>query len=211
MCKIISNVTYGCSHIEPWVEPRACQYGAEGARKPPQKDPLCLIYPHCRRLGNVRQINIFDQMLCSACYIAQTQKRKNISAQVKEKIVSKAEKKAGFHAKCARKHIADSEKDSRLEHLDVSYINRVTDVALKRLDIAFSDEQMEPHHFEELLQIVMGLPLLFKDRLIRKFACRVEQNFEAEDVRYFYELSMKHRNFGRDFRNGLKNPSVLDP
>ncbi|TGJ80612.1 hypothetical protein E0Z10_g8151 [Xylaria hypoxylon] len=210
MCKIICNITYGCGHTAPWVNPRACQYDAEGTRKLLEKDPLCLIYRHCRNFGSVRQISTFDEMLCSSCFITQIEERKDVSAKAKENIISNSKKYADFHSQCAQKHIAETDKESQLGDMGVLYIEKVTGVALKRLNLSFSDKQMRTHHFEELLQIVMGLPFLDKDRLVARFASQVEKKFGAEDVKYFYELSMKGRNFGDYFRNGLKDPSVLD-
>ncbi|KAI1128232.1 hypothetical protein F5Y10DRAFT_241183 [Nemania abortiva] len=69
---------------------------------------------------------------------------------------------------------------------------------------------MEEHHFAELFQITIGLPLLDKGRLVEKFAGKIEENFGPKDVKYFYELSTKYRNWGDEFRKGLKDPSVLD-
>ncbi|KAF2969902.1 hypothetical protein GQX73_g3726 [Xylaria multiplex] len=210
MCKIICNVAYSCGHIEPWVNPRTCQYDALGDRKLAEKNPLCLIYRHCRFFGDVRQINISDDMLCSNCFITETKGRKDLPAKAKENMIFAARKDTAFHSQAAQKNIAEADKSSQLKDLSISYINKVTDIALTRLDLAFSDAQMEPHHFDELLQIMMGLPFLDKDRLVGKFANKVEARFGAEDVRHFYKLSMKGRNFGDYFRDGLKDPSVLD-
>ncbi|KAI0438881.1 hypothetical protein F4803DRAFT_564912 [Xylaria telfairii] len=114
----------------------------------------------------------------------------------------------------ARKSIEEAEKRSCLDELPVSYIEKVTDVALKRLDIAFLDGQMQIYHFEELLQIIIGLPFLDKDQLVGKFASKVESDetgrFGPKEIKRFYALSIEHRNFGDSFRKSLKKPDVLD-
>ncbi|KAI1422773.1 hypothetical protein F5Y12DRAFT_595382 [Xylaria sp. FL1777] len=210
MCKIVCNVTYSCGHTEPWVTPRSCQFDAEGNRKRTEEDPMCLIPGHCWAFGSVRQINIVDELLCSTCFIAKTEGRRDISAKARENMISKATREAKFHSRCAKSHIKEAEERSQLRDISVSRIDRATGGALKRLDLAFSDAQMEHWHFAELLQIVIGLPFLNKERLVGKFASEAEKKFDVGDVRDLYELSTKYRKFGDYFRKGLKNPSVLD-
>ncbi|KAJ8129851.1 hypothetical protein O1611_g3779 [Lasiodiplodia mahajangana] len=210
MCKIICNITYKCGHTEPWVTRRTCQYNSNGTPKSPAKEPLCLLYTHCWEFGRVRQVNIADRLLCSACFIAKTKDREDLSEELRTARIDGAEKDAAFHAGKARDFIAEANGRAQLEHLPTEYIKRVSNVALKRLDIAFSDEQMKEHHFAELLQIIVGLPFLDKDRLIEKFAGKIEEKFGPKKVKEFYELSMKYRNFGDEFRKGLKAPGVLD-
>ncbi|KAI0454483.1 hypothetical protein F5B21DRAFT_504388 [Xylaria acuta] len=209
MCKIICKVLYSCGHTEPWVQPRACQFDAEGHLKPGAKDPLCLLWGHCWDFGRVREINISDGMLCSACYVDKL-KVKITDENVRKKAIEKAKSNAARSSKSARKCTEEAEKRSRLQELPLSYIEKVTGVALKRLDLAFADAQMEAHHFGELLQVVIGLPFLNKDQLVGKFAGKVEENFGPKEVKDFYKLSIKHRNFGDSFRKGLKKPDVLD-
>ncbi|RYC63618.1 hypothetical protein CHU98_g2595 [Xylaria longipes] len=209
MCKIICNVSYSCGHIEPWVQPRACQFDAQNQRKSSKKDPLCLMHGHCLDFGRVRQISVSDELFCSACYIDKL-KAKIKDKDAREKAIEQAKANATRASNSARKFIEESEKRSRLEELPLSYIKKVTDVALKRLDISFSDAQMQFYHFEELLQIVIGLPFLDKDQLVGKFARKVEGKFEPNEVRHFYKLAIENRNFGDSFRKGLKKPDVLD-
>ncbi len=210
MCKIICNITYSCGHTEPWVSPRSSQIDADGARKRGEKDPMCLIPGHCWVFGNVRQIKLIDTLLCTTCFVAQTRKRKDVSAEQRAAMISKAKRDADFHSSCARKHIVESEERSQLDEVDISRISEATDVAVERLGFSFSDAQMQSWHFEDLLQVVIGLPFLDKDRLVGKFASEAEKKFGAADVKWFYELSTTNRNFGDSFRKGLKNPDVLD-
>ncbi|KAI1347231.1 hypothetical protein F5Y01DRAFT_307719 [Xylaria sp. FL0043] len=211
MCNIICNVTYRCGHVEPWVKPRECQFDAQGNRKWGEKDPLCLIPGHCWAFGSVRKINIVDDKFqCSLCFICKTEDRKDITDEQREKMVSSAARNAFFHSRSAENHINEAERRSILEEIAVSRINKATNIALRRLDFAFADAQMRPWHFEELLQIVMGLPFLDKPKLVGKFASKAEKKFDTKHVRRFYEVSMTGRNFGESFRAGLKKPGVLD-
>ncbi|KAI0101814.1 hypothetical protein GGR51DRAFT_574444 [Nemania sp. FL0031] len=214
MCKIICNITYKCGHTEPFVSRRSCQYDRHGAAKAPSKDPLCLLYTHCWEFGRVRQISLSDRLLCSACYIARTEDRKDISEESRMARIKSTKADAEFHSSKAQQFISESETRARLEHLPIEYINDVTNVALERLDIAFQDDQMREYHFEELLQIIIGLPFLDKGRLVEKFAGKIEERFgggsAAKKMKHYYELSKKYRNFGDNFQKGLKDPSVLD-
>ncbi|KAI3327665.1 hypothetical protein HD806DRAFT_549610 [Xylariaceae sp. AK1471] len=152
-------------------------------------------------------------MACSECFISSTKKRCDISSEAKENIIYKAKESADFHANCAAKLTTESYKRAQVEDIPIEAVRKVTVIALKRLDESFSDAQMERYHFEELLQIVVGLPLLDKAKLVGKFASKIEQKFGAEEgvVKNFYELSKKDRiDFREEFRKGLKNPSVLD-
>ncbi|KAI0972925.1 hypothetical protein F4678DRAFT_478166 [Xylaria arbuscula] len=209
MCKIICNVTYRCGHKEPWVSPRTCQIDLEGNRKWGDKDPMCLIPGHCWAFGSVRQINIVDELLCSACFIAQTKERKGLSANTQTCMISKATKDAKYHSSRAEKFITDAEKKST-GNMSAARIARVNDLALERIDFAFADEQMQPWHFAELLQIIADLPFLNKKKLARKFAKEAEKKSDDDDITWFYEVSMENRDLGHGFRQGLKNPSVLD-
>ncbi|KAI1153272.1 hypothetical protein F4825DRAFT_449672 [Nemania diffusa] len=210
MCQIICNVTYRCGHTEPRVESRDCQFIDRGHRKRTAKDPLCLLYRHCSEFGRVRQISITDSLLCSTCFISKLTGQENLSSRARKNKIDATRKNAARHSNHAEKCIAESEKRARLEDLPIAYINKVSEVALRRLDIAFSDAQMNTCHFEDLLQIVIGLPFLDKGRLVEKFAGKIEQKLGTGEMKHFYELSMKYRNFGDEFRKGLKNPSVLD-
>ncbi|KAJ8116265.1 hypothetical protein ONZ43_g4477 [Nemania bipapillata] len=210
MCKIVCNITYRCGHTEPWVESRACQLDEKRQRKPTAKDPLCLLYRHCSEFGRVRQVKLADKLLCNTCFISSLNERNGMDPKSRESMIRKARDSAEFHANFAKKCIAESEKRARLGALPIEYINKVSRVALERLDIAFADPQMEPHHFEELLQVIVGLPFLDKGPLVEKFAGKIEQKLGSKKMRYFYALSMKYRNFGDEFRKGLKNPTGLD-
>ncbi|KAI1196021.1 hypothetical protein F5X97DRAFT_325961 [Nemania serpens] len=210
MCRIIYNVTYSCGHTEPWVEARACQFDAQGRRKPEAEDPLCLLYGHCAEFGKVRQVSLADETLCSDCFIHYVEAREDISEIARIIQINRVQKTADFHSRTAQSAIVDSELRARLEDLPARYVKKVTRIALKRLDIAFSDAQMQPYHFEELFQIIVGVPCLHTNRLVEKFACRIERKFITEAVKHFYEYSMRFGDFGNDFRNGLKRPSVLD-
>ncbi|KAI0485654.1 hypothetical protein F4859DRAFT_511849 [Xylaria cf. heliscus] len=210
MCQIICNVAYACGHTELWLKPRACQFDARGNRKSGKKDPLCLIYGHCWEFGRVRFLNISDKSFqCTPCHIKQLEvKIKN--GEARARAIEKARRNEARWSMEARLLIEEAERRSRLEDLPLGYIDKVTNVAMNRLDRAFSDAQMETYHFEELLQIMIGLPFLDKGRLVRKFARKAEQKFGPEEVRRFYELAVEYRNFGESFRRGLKKPDVLD-
>ncbi|KAI0433250.1 hypothetical protein F5Y09DRAFT_91423 [Xylaria sp. FL1042] len=210
MCKIICNVTYRCGHVEPWVNPRSCQFDPRGNRKRGEEDPLCLIPGHCWAFGNVRKINIFDKLQCSLCFICKTEQREDISDERRGNMISKACKDAYFQSYWAEKHINEAERRSMLGEIDTSRINKATNLAFKRLDFAFANAQMRSWHFAELLEIIMGLPFLDKEKLVGKFASKAEKKLNAEHIRWFYELSMMGRNFGDSFRKGLNNPIVLD-
>ncbi|KAI1298627.1 hypothetical protein F5Y03DRAFT_397996 [Xylaria venustula] len=186
-----------------------CNIDLEGNRKRGEEDALCLIPGHCWAFGIVRKTNIVDELLCSACFITQTKKREDLSDNTKKRMISKATIDAEFHSTHAEKHIKDAEKKSKGD-INAARIAKVTDLALERLEFAFADEQMQSWHFEELLQIIASLPFLNKKKLIRKFAKEAEEKFDAEDITWFYELSMESRDFGNGFRQGLKNPNVLN-
>ncbi|KAJ2987877.1 hypothetical protein NUW58_g4269 [Xylaria curta] len=209
MCKIICNVIYSCGHTEPWVSPRACQFDADGTRKPLARDPLCLLYGRCLNFGRVRQVKITDSLLCTTCFVKRTNAREDLSPGQRERIVNFAERVAARHAQYAQNHIDEAERRSRLKNLSWAYIDEATDKALLRLDMAFADEEMEFHHFEELLQIAIGLPLVDKGKLVTKFASKVEEKFGPEEVNHFHQLSVNNRNFGDEFLEGLQNPTVV--
>ncbi|KAI1165430.1 hypothetical protein F5B18DRAFT_649672 [Nemania serpens] len=209
MCQIIFNVTYSCGHTEPWIEARACQFDAQERRKPEAEDPLCLLYGHCAEFGKVRQISLSDETLCSNCFIDYVEAREGIDEMARIIQIDRVRKSADFHSRTAQSHFTDSELRSRLKDLPARYVKKVTKIALKRLDIAFSDAQMQPFHFEELFQIIVGLPSLQTDRLVEKFAYKIEQKFVTEVVKHFYEFSLRFGDFGNDFRNGLKKPNAL--
>ncbi|KAH8158296.1 hypothetical protein CIB48_g9946 [Xylaria polymorpha] len=135
---------------------------------------------------------------------------KIIDKDARDKAIERAKSNKIRVSKSAQKGIEEAEKRSRLDELPLSYIKKVTGVALKRLDIAFLDEQMQIYHFEELLQIIIGLPFLDKDQLVGKFASKVEEKFGPKEIKRFYKLSIEYRNFGDSFSKGLKNPDVLD-
>ncbi|KAI1179494.1 hypothetical protein F4777DRAFT_574800 [Nemania sp. FL0916] len=209
MCKIISNVTYACGHKEPWTQARSCQLDAHGTRKA-NMNPLCLIWGHCPNFGIVRQISLAeDKMLCSRCFVTKLQNLPNMAPEIKERRIQSAKNTAELHARNAESTIAASERRARLEDLPTGYIDKVTGVALKRLEMAFSDKEMEFRHFGELVQIIVALPLVDKAQLVKKFAGLVEERFGARDVRHFYKLSMQYRNFGNEFLAGLHNPDVI--
>ncbi|KAI1112745.1 hypothetical protein F5Y14DRAFT_463155 [Nemania sp. NC0429] len=210
MCRIIYNVTYSCGHTEPWTGARACQFDAHYVRKPEAEDPLCLLYGHCAEFGRVRQISLSDETLCSNCFIDYVENQEDIDDVARILKIQRVRKSADFHSRTAQSAITDSGLRSRLDDLPRRYVKKVTRVALKRLDIAFSDAQMQPHHFEELFQIIVSLPSLRTDLLVEKFAYKIEKKFVTEVVKHFYALSTTFGDFGDHFRKGLKKPGVLD-
>ncbi|KAI1187845.1 hypothetical protein F5B17DRAFT_452564 [Nemania serpens] len=209
MCQIICNITHSCGHIEPWVGARACQFDAWERRKPEEKDPFCLLYGHCAEFGKVRQISLSDETLCSDCFIDYVDARKDIDEIARIIQIDRVRKSADSHALTAQSYITNSALRSRLEDLPTRYVRKVTRVALKRLNIAFSDAQMEPYHFEELFQIIVGLPSIRTDLLVQKFAYKIEEKFVMEVVKHIYEFSMRFGDFGDEFRKGLTRANVI--
>ncbi|KAI1364689.1 hypothetical protein F5Y08DRAFT_353376 [Xylaria arbuscula] len=205
MCKIIANVTYKCGHTEPWVTPRGCQFDAEGVRKRGKHDPLCLIPGHCWVFGNVRLIKVDDNRQCSACFASKIEKQKGLSKEARATAIAKAKTSAESHSTCAQEHIIEADNKSQLMEVPKSRINKATEVALQQLESSFKDAQMETHHYAELLQIIIGLPFLDKGRLVKRFAALAEKKLTTEDLKWLYELSVKERNFGDYFRQGVCN------
>ncbi|KAI0154340.1 hypothetical protein GGR57DRAFT_512308 [Xylariaceae sp. FL1272] len=204
MCKIIAVVEYSCGHSEPCVNLRTCQFKSVGTHKSRVDDPLCLLYSEakgarfCWLMGRVRTIQATEKkMVCAACYTANVDKR-DLPAVDKKKMIHKALMNAEFHASRAKELITESEKSARLESPDIS---EVTAIALSRLSKSFEDPDLTISSCAELLQIIMGLPLVNKHLLVMSFAIQLgkKSGNDKKVMTDFYELSKTKNDWGEAF------------
>ncbi|KAI1269784.1 hypothetical protein F5Y18DRAFT_422734 [Xylariaceae sp. FL1019] len=214
MCKIIAEVEYSCGHVENCVSLRTCQFKSDGTHKVGAEDPLCLLYSKskgkkfCWLMGRVRIIQATEKrMLCAPCYVADVNTR-DLPAADKKRMIHKALANADFHASHSKRHIVESEKKAHLETPDV---DEVTAIALSRLSKSFEDPDLTISSCAELLQIIMGLPLVNKQLLVMSFAIQLgkKYNNDKKVMANFYEMSKTKNDWGEAFCMGWRHTTDL--
>ncbi|KAI1320754.1 hypothetical protein F5Y16DRAFT_405499 [Xylariaceae sp. FL0255] len=224
MCRIISDVTYRCGHVQPWCIPRDCEYNSDGSRRQGAGNPLCILpSSECDNFGFLRVIKLSDNRVCTDCHVADLRNpgspshRAELSAANREEMITKIKMNTQNHVISAKNLTAQSEKRAQLLEMPPETIDMATRYASLRIRRVFEteDAQFKERHFEDLLQIIKGVPLLNKARLVGEFAALTEvrlhgTKFADNDIRYYYDVTKKDRDFGDEFRKGLSRPEVLD-